>query len=231
MPTPDLIRLAPTLSAGERLKLIVPDLHRQYMGGKRLISESETQAITAFDKREVWEEYTLKLSMFQWAQAFWPKDIEAERLRVFACSLLLRRSLEKTLWNSEGSVCEKEWDWQLSTLRKYVAMMEKNSALFYSYREAINAIERELYGVPIFNEGQKKQIAAYYEAIDDLFEEHNSIVRMVCGNKAIKQRIRPIIRDMESYLVKKPTPDKKLVEQIVDGIRQIAESDMEMLGR
>ena len=53
----------------------------------------------------------------------------------------------------------------------------------------------------------------------------------MCENKIIKQHVKPIVGDTDSYLVKKPVPDAKLVEQIVDEIRHIAESETQMLGR
>ncbi len=70
-----------------------------------------------------------------------------------------------------------------------------------------------------------------YERVDELIENYNEFVRKVCAIAVIKKTIKPIMCDMESYLVKKPVPDADTVERIVDEIRQIADSEMGMLGR
>ena len=58
MPTPNLAILAPSLSAEERYRLIVPDYHSDVMGKGTILSESERKAITKIENRVVWEEYT-----------------------------------------------------------------------------------------------------------------------------------------------------------------------------
>jgi len=50
MGTPNLAILAPSLSAEERYRLIVPDYHNDLMGKGTILSESERQAITKFEK-------------------------------------------------------------------------------------------------------------------------------------------------------------------------------------
>jgi hypothetical protein len=233
MQTPDLIKLAPTLSAEERYKLIVSDFHRALMEEKELIAESERQAIITFNNnRAVWEEYTRNICMLQWENALWPRDIEAEKLRVFACSLLLSHALEKVLFHGDDhSISKEKRATQFESLKEYVAMFETQSMDFYAYPEAIKKIEQELYGVPIFHEEKKNRIASYYEAVDDLIEHHNKTIHTICGHKIIKKCINPMVRDMESYLVKKSIPDEKLIEKILDEVRHIAESETQMLGR
>src|SRR3989338_265563 len=184
MATPDLIKLAPTLSAEERYKLIVPDLHRTLMGEKCLISESERQSIIKFDKRVVWEEYTRNICILQWATTLWQRDIETERLRAFALSLNLSHTLERVLVDGDDkSISKEKRTGQFEKLKKYVAMLEEQSVEFYAYREAINKVEQELYGVPLFNEKEKNSIASCYEMVDELFEHHNSTIRVMCENK------------------------------------------------
>lgn len=232
MATPDLIKLAPTLSVEERYKIIIPDLHRQLMGEEPLISESERQAITHFENRAVWEEYTRNICILQWATALWLKDIETERLRVFALSLNLHYTLERVLLDGDDkSISKEKRAEQFERVKKYVAMLKEHSVEFYAYREAINKVEQELYGVPLFNEEKKNSIASCYEMVDELFEHHNTTIRVMCENKIIKRHVKPIVQDMESYLAKKPVPDAAIVERIVDEIRQIADSETRMLGR
>ena len=67
--------------------------------------------------------------------------------------------------------------------------------------------------------------------IDELFEDHNERIRAICRNKILKKYLKPIVSDTGSYIVKKPIPDPVMVEQMVDDIRQIADSETQMLGR
>jgi len=225
------MKIAPTLSAEERYKLLVPDFHREVMGEKPLISESERKAIIKFDNRAVWEEYTHSICMFQWAHTLWPKDIEAERLRLLACSLFLSHAFERVLLDGDQPVLKETRAGQFEKLKEYVALFERQSVEFYCYQEAINTIELELYGVPLFNEEKKDQIASCYETTDQFIEHYNETIRWMCENEVTKRYFKPIVHDMNSFLVKKPVPDANLVEHMVNDIRQIAESETRMLGR
>ncbi len=232
MATPDLIKLAPTLSAEERYKLIVPDFHRELMGEKCVMSESERQAIIKFDNRAVWEEYACKVCMLQWANVLWRKDIEMERLRVFGCYLVLNHALERVILDGDDqSIPKDKRAGQFETLKDYVVMLETQSVEFYCYQEAIKKIEQELYSVPLFNEERKKQIAECYASADQSIDHHNEVIRGMCEMEIVKTYIKPIVRDMNSYLVKKPVPDAERVEQMVDEIRQIADAQTQMMGR
>lgn len=232
MHSSEIIKLAPTLSAEERYKLAISDFHRVLAGEKPILSEAECQAIRYFDNRAVWEEYTHSVCMLQWADTLWSKDIETEKLRVFAISLLLNHAMERILVDGDDrSIPEERRSRQLEDLKKYAAMLGAHSAEFYVYPEAIKKIEQELYGVPLFNEKKMKRIVNYYEMADDLLEDYNEKIRAMCRNKILKKYFKPIVSDMESYIVKKPIPNPAMVEQMVDDIRQIAESETRMLGR
>jgi hypothetical protein len=231
MATPNLIKLAPTLSAEERYKLVVPDMHRELMGEKPLISESERQAITHFENRAIWEEYTQKLNMMRWALALWPKDIEAEKLRVIAFSLMLNHALSGALWRADEPMPKAKREERFATLREYVALIEEQSVDFYAHREAFAVIQRELYGVPVLNAKWMADITEDYRAVDEIIERYNETIRKICQNEVIRKRIKPIVDDTESYLVKKPIPDAELVERIVEDIRHIAASETRMLER
>lgn len=232
MPPPNLIQLAPNLTAEERYKLVTPDYHRALMGENPMLSESELQAITSFGhgQRNAWEEYTHSVSMLQWVQVLWLDNIKMERLRVFASWTLLTHATEKILWDGRTAP-ESRMTKRFESVKDQARFLEKRSVHFYCFPEAIRKIERELYGVPVLNEMKKKEIAGWYETVDDLFEDHNGMIRAMGGIATAKKRFAPIARDMESYLVKKPVPDAALVEQIVGEIREIADLETERLGK
>ena len=230
MKSPDLIKLAPTLSAEERFKILIPDYHRVVMGEEPLISESERAAIIKFDNMAVWEEYTGRVAMLQWANALWTSDIEIEKFRALACYLIINHSLEKIILTAEESSTEEDRAGQYKKLKEYVGTFEESLINFYNYQEAIPRLEQELYGVPAFNERTKKQIAEYYESINALIGHHNDTVHAICKNKIIREYLKPIAEDAESYLIKKPIPDKKYIEEVlIDGLRMLAESEVRML--
>jgi hypothetical protein len=231
MPSPNLIQLAPTLSAEERYRLVVPDMHRELMGEKPLISESERQAITHFEDRKLWEEYTGRICMLQWAQALWPKDVETEKLRVIVYYLELSHSFDRLIRDGDQQVPKGKRAAQFETLKAHAAQVGEQSVLFYAYREAFEKIKQELCGVPLLNEKWMADIVEDYTLVDEMIEHYNGLVRKMCAVGVIRKTIGPIVRDMENYLVKKPMPDAAVVERIVDEIRHIAGSEMRMLGR
>ena len=232
MHSSEIIKLAPTLSAEERYKLAISDFHKVLAGEKPILSEAECQAIRHFDNRAIWEEYTHSVCMLQWADTLWSKDIDTEKLRVFACYLLLSHATEKVLIDCDDrSISEERRTRQLEDLKRYAAMLGEHSAEFYVYPEAIKKIKQELYDVSLFNDKKMKRIANYYEMADDLLEDYNEKIRAICRNKILKKYFKPIVQNMESYIVKKPIPDPAIIEQMVDDIRQIADSETRMLGR
>ena len=105
------------------------------------------------------------------------------------------------------------------------------STVFHAYRETIVQVERELYGMPLFNERKKEVIASYYEAVDEMFENYNNRIRMLCESKMIKKQMKPIADNLENYIAKKPIPQKELIDEVVGEIMGIVDSEMEMLGR
>ena len=131
----------------------------------------------------------------------------------------------------DRSIPEERRSRQLEDLKKYAAMLGAHSAEFYAYPEAIKKIKQELYDVSLFNDKKMKRIANYYEMADDLLEDYNEKIRAICRNKILKKYFKPIVQNMGSYLVKKPVPDPAMVEQMIEEIRQIAESETRMLGR
>jgi hypothetical protein len=231
MTTPNLAILAPSLSAEERYRLIVPDYHSDVLGKGTILTESERQAIIKIENRGVWEEYTRGICMLQWANVLWMRDIETEKLRATALSLIVGYEMEGIFKEADQPMPEKKRAERYAKLREYIASFEEGSTQFYAYRAAIEMIEGELYGVPILNEEKKKTLTKYYEQVDSLFDLHTGRIRKICGNEILASYLKPIADDPESYIPKKPIPDKDTVNELVEEIRQMAESETRWLGR
>ena len=74
-------------------------------------------------------------------------------------------------------------------------------------------------------------LTKYCEQVDSLFDLHTGRIRTICGNAILASHLKPIADDPESYIPKKPIPDKTTVNELVEEIRQMAESETRWLGR
>ena len=211
--------------------MIVTDFHKELEGVKPILNVSERQAIIKCENRAMWEDYTRRIGIMQWADAFWTKDIETEKLRVFASSLILNRAVDRLVAAALAHAPDMIVNRRLADVKEDVECFELNAAAFYAYREAITQIGRDLYGMPLFNEKKKAIIASYYEAADEWFDEYNGRIKALSETGMMKTYMKLVREDMESYTAKKPVPEKALIDGLVDEIMQIADSEMAMLGR
>jgi hypothetical protein len=179
----------------------------------------------------MWEDYTRRIGIMQWAEVFWTKDIETEKLRVFACSLILERELDRFFLDDYAmmpeTIQEKFW----TDIKGCVATMERCARKFYAYPEAIMVIERELYGMPLFHRMKSEIIASHYEAMDDTFERYNYRIKKFYERCQQDDIPKTFMENVESYVVKKPIPMKELVDELIDEVMGVVDSEMEMLGR
>lgn len=226
------MKLAPTLSAEERFKMMIVDVQKQMIGEKAVFSTSERSAIMKCEDKAMWEEYTRHIGIMQWAGAFWIKDIEAERLRVFAGSLLLERILDHLVADADIRMPESMRQSAYARLKEFVGMLESQSELFYAYREAIAQIETKyLYGMPLFDEKKRVMIASVYDAMDDVFETYNHRLNMFAGITSLEEFMKPISENIGDYTAKKPIPRQEVIDKIISEIMEIVDSEMEMLLR
>ncbi len=226
MATPDLIKLAPTLSVEERYKIVVPDCLRMMNGEKGLLSETEIKALTSFEKNEVWAQYALRVGMFKWAHILWLRDIQKEKFCACTCILLLNEALWRMITDEDEALGKEALMDNLATVRKYVDLLQQKLAGFYPYREAMARLQEELYGIPIFNEDTGSTIREFFQHIGDMVERHNDTVRELCTNKDIKRHFKLIAQDMDRYLVKEPKPNEASIIELIDEARSYAESDV-----
>jgi hypothetical protein len=211
--------------------MVVADMQKTLDGEKPTLSESERQAIVRCEDREMWEDYTRRIGIIQWADAFWTKDIEMEKLRVFACSLLLERELDRFFLDDYAMMPPKLQERFWGGIKERVAMLERCSMKFYACREAIAVVERELYGMPLFHAKKSAIIASFYQAMDDTFERYNYRITKFYERCQESDNPKIVLEDVESYVAKKPVLEKWLIEEIVAEVMSVVDSEMAMLGR
>ena len=226
----DIIKLAPTLSAEEKFKIVIAEMHQATAGEQPILKESELQAIMECHSKTTWEEYNRHMSMVMWASEFWSREIEIQKLRTYAAYLNLKSELSEYIANTD--MPEELRRRECGRIAEWAEILERTARQFYAYLEAVSQFEQKLYGVSLFDEKQKRTIDSYQRAVDDMFEHHNWIVR-ACSNgdkrsELAKQHMLPIAEDLNSYLVKKPVPEQAVVDKIIDTIMGVVDAEMDM---
>lgn len=232
MASNDIIKLAPTLSAEERFKMMVGDVQKQMAGGLAVFSVAEQRAIMKCENREMWEEYTRHIGIMQWAGTLWIRDIETERLCVLTGSLLLDRTLDRMIADADMQMPESMRESAYGHLKEFTRLFEEQSELFYAYREAVAQLEKkELYGLSLFDEKKREAIAEAYQTIDGLFEMHNHRLQFFSSKPPYKEFMEPIAKNIEVYKVKIPVPKQEVIDKIISDVMGIVDSEIEMLLR
>ncbi len=235
MPSTNLIKLAPTLSAEEKFKIVIAEMHQATAGEQSILKESELQAIMECHSKTTWEEYNRHMSMVMWASEFWSREIETEKLRVYAAFLNLKSQLSEYIAEADGEMPEEFRRRECGRIAEWVEIFERTARGFYTYLEAVAQFERKLYGVFLFNEKQRRIIAGYRAAVDDMLERHNwRVLAFAQGDKgsdAVKDHLKPITDDIESYLVEKPVPEQAAVDQLIATIMGVVDAEMDMHDR
>jgi hypothetical protein len=233
MPSTNLIKLAPTLSAEEKFKIVIAEMHQATAGEQPILKESELQAVIECKNKTTWEEYNRHMSMVMWASEFWSREIEIQKLRTYAAYLNLKSELSEYIANNE--MPEEFRRKECVSIAEWVEILELTARGFYAYLEAIAQFEQNLYGVSLFDQKQKRTIDDYRNAVDEMFEHHNWLLRaLVRGgerSESAKRHMLPITEDIDSYLVKKPVPEQAVVDKIIDTIMGVVDAEMDMHDR
>ena len=220
--TPNLIKLAPSLTVEERYRIVIPDTQKIFMGEAGSLSESEIRALTYFDSRAAWEAYAYRFFQLWLAYLVWTRDISKEKYAVLARFLLAHHQLWQVIRDVDESASNEKKAEGLETLKKYVVALEEELVGFYAYREAILCVEQDLYGVSLFDEKTSARISNDYQTADNLIDDHNAIVRILCTNKAMKKHFKPIVQDMESFIINKPVAGGTAVDELVSDLKGLA---------
>jgi hypothetical protein len=235
MPSTNLIKLAPTLSAEEKFKIVIAEMHQATAGEQPILKESELQAIIECHSKTTWEEFNRHMSMVMWASEFWSREIEMEKLRTYAAYLNLKSELSEYIAHADADMPEEFRRRECVTIAEWVEILERTARRFYAYLEAIAQFEQKLYGESLFDEKQKRTIDDYRNAVDDMFEHYNWLVRAYSHgderSELAKKHMLPIAEDLDSYLVKKPVPEQAVVDKIIATIMGVVDAEMDMHDR
>ena len=224
MTMPNLAQLAPNLSAEERYKLIFSDLLGQLDGEPAKLSESELKAMLWFESKPMWQEYALHTAMMRHASEIWIIEIEKEKIRSYAFYLYLNYQFERVV--RDADIPKEEKMKRFDIVKKAVSDLHHALEGFYAYREAIPKLEAVLYGVPFFSKTTQASIALWFGLIESTIRDYNGMVRELSACRDAKQFIKPIVDDMESYLIRDAVPSEVAVDELVDFIKKTAESEV-----
>lgn len=223
MATTEIIKIAPTLSAEERFKLMLPDMVRAMDGEKMLLSDGEANAIRTCPIA-ILDDYNYRISLVMWIMMLWIRDWNAEHLRMSSLIVALLYQTELTIRRVDKN--DRSIKDPFDTLRSVVAGMSEKMKEFYAYRESIPLLERELYGLPFLSEEMQADMAKDYEDVDRVISFHNDLIREIPKAFKTEKFLKPITEHAEQYLIEKPTPDTGRAEAIAQNLKGIAEADI-----
>jgi hypothetical protein len=225
MTTPNLMKLAPELTAEERYKIMTADWMAKANGEQQVMTESERRAMVRFPTVAMWREYGTSVVTFKLVNTIWTNEIQIGKLRTFLCFQAAMHEFEKIVVDHEDYPKDKRAE-QFLNLKGHVADYNEIIAGFRSYRDAIPLLERELCGIPFFSKPTGDSIAEAFKLVEDATIMYNGIVRHFCEDKEARKIIKPIVNDIASYLVKDAAPDPSGAETLVEQIKELAESEM-----
>jgi hypothetical protein len=225
MNTPDLVKLAPELSAEERYKIMTADWMARTNGKPQIMTESERRAMVRFPTTAMWREYGTSVITFKLVNTIWVNEIQIDKLRTFACYLMAMHEFEKIVVDCEDYSEDKRAE-QFESLKKYVATYNEAITDFRAYKEAIPLLEQELCGIPFFSKPTSEFFAQAFKMVEDATAMYNGVVREFCGDKEVRKFIKPIVNDMDSYLVSEAAPNPSRAATLVEQIKELAESEM-----
>jgi hypothetical protein len=225
MNIPDLVKLAPELSAEERYKIMTADWMAKANGEPQVMTESERRAMVRFPTNVRWKEYGMSVITFKLVNTYWRSEIQIDKLRTFACYLMAMHEFEKIVVDCEDYSDDKRAK-QFENLKKYVASYNDAVANLRAYKEAIPLLEQELCGIPFFSKPTSDFVAEAFKLVEDATARYNEIVRHFCGDKEVRKFIKLIVTDMDSYLVSEAAPDPSAAATLVEQIKELAESEM-----
>jgi len=84
MNTPDLIKIAPELSAEERYKIMTADWMAKANGEPQVMTDSERRAMVRFPTNAMWKEYATNVLTFKMANTYWTSEIQIDKLRTYS---------------------------------------------------------------------------------------------------------------------------------------------------
>lgn len=214
----NIVKLAPTLSAKERFKLMLADCNKTLDTEKGIFNEEERAALIYFTELRPWSEYaylwglflTSRIVLDDWIRIAWLKfTIILDHLVCFDVSLA-DHGLKSAL---------KEWKilmpWPPEEL---VKLAEERIRILLEYEDMTNEIKEIFGGSHPFNESRRTEFNDYFKNIKEVAEFHNSLVDLARD---------PKIRELK---IKKMEPDPETVKEGIATMKDFVKGLCRLLG-
>ncbi|MDO8430181.1 MAG: hypothetical protein Q7S73_02340 [bacterium] len=226
----NIIKLAPTLSARERAKILITDYHKVLSGEKAVISEPEKQALLRFEDRNVWKEYLRYIEFYKWVNVLWKNEIKNSGVQILALSLYLS-SFQRFL--ATGTDEHFYRDGEVKTM---VGLVKDHIKNLLEYHQALQELEVEIDLVPMLNKKAHLEIKKAWELIESWITKYNNFfdfIQKLLADENVEHEgyeyCKSILKDKEQFLIIKPPLDKAVVNQLVQDMKELVESELEIV--
>lgn len=250
---PDILKFADTLSAKERMKFVISNWHKS-VTDRPILSATEQKAVFDIKTSDDWFECHYLMSLYQWGNLILRDEIEKTAIRLSAIGLqmvhfrlflilddiikseiddlnasLLRKFIVKNKSYNPGTNTEtiaiKENSLLRPGLKELVAAYNDQLQQVSDLQETVRQIEAELDGTALFDEVTYTRIRGYDNLADKFTSAHNSYLEVIETKNS--SRIKQLI-DKEYYIIKRPNPNQQSVEELISGIKNLADTELSM---
>ena len=245
MQKPYITKLAPTLSAKERMKFIISNWHKTVVD-KPFLNRAELSELYNMTAPEDFSECHYLLSLYQWSNILLREEVEKSWLKFTAgytylvnLGTLLILDLIIKAEKQGGSLLEQfevterspSPETRLETVvikektrfspspKEIVLVLNQHIQVLFGYREIFQKIEAELDDIPIFDEKTYEKIRGYWAQTERFIAYHNKLI------ESLEKEGSAVLVDKEQYLLKITPPKAENTEQWVKNIKNLAETD------
>jgi hypothetical protein len=222
-------------------KLIAAELPEHQRNLRGVTITGVTEGITAkswlelADKHDkAWQPYLAVEE--EYAVAFTPDELGyADRPDHIPLELHMRQTAIELC--NKLSILNKDWSTDTAKLTindkdsplvhkplEMIRAMEDHLQMIAAYKEATAILEKELEGLPLFDDKSKANITELWEQIDKFVSQHNDFMESF-EQKESTLFSKAVLTDKEQYLIKPKPPEQNLIDQLVKDIQELAEQE------
>lgn len=109
--------------------------------------------------------------------------------------------------------------------QKYIQAIEQELKKLFEYKLAVEEVEKELDGVPLFDEITYTRFRNYWGQSDTLSANYNNSIERLETWKDF-DNLKIVLKDKEQFLIKKPASEKEAADRLVADIKSLVESEL-----
>lgn len=133
---------------------------------------------------------------------------------------------ERYDWDKEEKIIEvREESPLVVEPQKFIQAIEQELKRLFEYKLAVEEVEKELDGVPLFDENTYARFRDYWKQSEVLLESYNSSIERLETWRDFDD-LKVVLKDKEQYLIKKPIPEKEAVNRLIADIKSLVESEL-----